>query len=356
MFSKKFMMQKMSSASLNDLSAQNMATNNNPFKSADNTICNQTNTERNDTRQGNLNKCLNNAPTFNKQFLLENDTNHNSPSKNAGNRQVTIEEPKFQKKVTIENLLNTIAEKIMYASRVSLVGPNFLHAHKKPECREGAIMFLQQRHPRFGQCLVVQGGIGSKNFSKCNILQFDNYKWHSKKMDKKKQELSIKLYYHTIVKLSKFYVIYGGTMDNQYVSKASNMNTNVIILDPNTLDIWHGNVLSGQPTGRKYHVALTYKDSMIIHGGISGDDSVLSDYWSFSFYKNSTVKCNKLLSKSKCFEIDFGLAGHSAITYTDTTKKPEISISYIFGGFNSDRTETNNLYKILADHKEVITD
>lgn len=96
--------------------------------------------------------------------------------------------------------LNAIGEKLIYSSKVSYVCSGNNSIYEKPSSREGAIMYFYTKHPRFRKCLIVHGGVGSKVYANLNILQFDNYRWHTVKNEAKRNELDINLFYHTSVK------------------------------------------------------------------------------------------------------------------------------------------------------------
>jgi hypothetical protein len=187
-------------------------------------------------------------------------------------------------------MLNAIGEKMIYVQKVSNIGAKSIHMSVKPEAREGATCFFYGKHAKYGKCLILHGGVGSKVFGDIVVLQFDNYKWHMLKSAKETRGVEACLYYHTACQYKSNLLLFGGSMSPVGGPLMQSISNKVTGLNLQTFKMVNLAVRGEEPAARKLHVAVVFKNQMLIHGGVGVDDGLLTDWWALAFMTKYDMK------------------------------------------------------------------
>jgi hypothetical protein len=122
------------------------------------------------------------------------------------------------------------------------------------------------------------------------VLQFDNYKWHMLKSAKETRGVEACLYYHSACQYKSNLLLFGGSMSPAGGPLMQGISNKVTGLNLQTFKMVNLAVRGDEPAARKLHVAVMFKNQMLIQGGVGVDDGLLADWWALTFMTKYDLK------------------------------------------------------------------
>lgn len=271
-----------------------------------------------------------------------------------GNSKTNHVQAEKNHKEMMETLLNIIGEKMLSAAKVDISQGRFIH--EKPCSREGAIMHVCNLK-KYGNCIIIYGGLGCKVFGNLSILELTNGTWSEVNFSRVYSDVNTYYYYHTAVRFNNNLIMFGGYRETSTTHFPFQVMSNqVTCIELETFKIY--NIYAGMaaPPIRKNHIALNlFNNCMLIHGGIGETDEILNDFWMFSLNSKNDSKWKLLRKNTKSIEIEMGTAYHTGVRVPANKhvyKNVEKCV-FLFGGFDFERIAMNNLYKCVIDYELV---